>query len=74
MRGLCRAKPASQRQCQPTAPQGPRGRHPAVSGSTMSGKVWAALERAQGSVPGASVACGGWTQTDAAAVGGASEQ
>ena len=74
MRGLCRAKPASQRECQPMAPQGPRGRHPAVSGSTMSGKVWAALERAQGSVPGASPACGGRRQTDAAAVGGATER
>lgn len=32
-RGLCRAKPALQREHQPTAPQSPRGRHPAVQRS-----------------------------------------
>ena len=43
------------------------------SRAAMSGKVWAAPERAQGSVLGASVVRGGQRQTDAAAAGRASE-
>lgn len=57
----------------PRPHRAPAADTPPSSGATMSGKVWAAPERAQGSVLGASVAGGGRRQTDAAAEGRASE-